>query len=51
MSSHLVEELGTIDYVVIEFPGNRFNGELGGALIDLVRQGRVGIIDVASMAS
>jgi hypothetical protein len=46
MSSQLEEEIGTIDYVVIEFPGNRFNGELGGALIDLVRQGLVRIIDL-----
>lgn len=46
MSSQLEEELGTIDYVVIEFPGNRFNGDLGSALVDLVRQGLVRIIDL-----
>lgn len=46
MSTQLDDELGTIDYVVIEFPGNRFNGELGSALIDLVRQGLVRIIDL-----
>lgn len=46
MSTQLVDELGTIDYVVIEFPGNRFNGALGTALIDLVRQGLVRIIDL-----
>lgn len=46
MSSQFGEEIGTIDYVVIEFPGNRFNGELGQALMDLVRQGLVRIIDL-----
>jgi hypothetical protein len=46
MSTQLDDELGTIDFVVIEFPGSRFNGELGTALIDLVRQGLVRIIDL-----
>lgn len=46
MSIQIDDEIGTIDYVVIEFPGNRFNGELGESLIDLVRQGLVRIIDL-----
>ncbi len=40
------DEIGTIDYVVIEFPGNRFNGELTPALVDLVRSGLIRIIDL-----
>ncbi len=46
MSIQIDDEIGTIDYVVIEFPGNRFNGDLGESLIDLVRQGLVRIIDL-----
>lgn len=46
MSSQIDEEIGTIDYVVIEFPGNRFNGQLGNSLIELVQQGLVRIIDL-----
>lgn len=40
------DEIGPIDYVVIEFPGNRFNGELTPALVDLLRSGLVRIIDL-----
>ncbi len=40
------DELGPIDYVVVEFPGNRFNGELTPALVDLIRNGLVRIIDL-----
>lgn len=46
MSTPLEDEIGTIDYVVIEFPGNKFNGDVGPALIDLVRKGLVRIIDL-----
>lgn len=40
------EELGPIDYVVIEFPGNRFNGELAPELVKLIASGLVRIIDL-----
>lgn len=46
MIAPATDELGPIDYVVIEFPGNRFNGELTPALVDLVRSGLVRIIDL-----
>lgn len=44
MTDH--EELGPVDYVVIEFPGNRFNGELAPALVDLIGRGLIRIIDL-----
>lgn len=38
-------ELGPIDYVVMEFPGNRMTGEALPLLLDLVDRGLVRIID------
>ena len=31
-----VDELGSVDYIVVEFPGSKFNGETAPALADLV---------------
>ncbi|HWJ53411.1 MAG TPA: hypothetical protein VNT24_08580 [Propionibacteriaceae bacterium] len=31
-----VDELGPVDWIVVEFPGSRFNGEIAPALRDLV---------------
>lgn len=31
-----MDEIGPVDYAVIAFPGNRFRGEIGPALSDLV---------------
>jgi hypothetical protein len=41
-----VEEMGPIDYVVIEFPGNKFTGEAFPALIELVDRGLIRILDM-----
>jgi len=41
-----IEEMGPIDYIVIEFPGNKFTGEAFPALIDLVDKGLIHIIDL-----
>lgn len=38
--------IGPVEYVLIEFPGNRFNGDIAPALTDLVDAGLVRIIDV-----
>ena len=40
------EELGPIDYLVIEFPGNRFNGEIAPAMTDLIERGVVRLLDL-----
>ncbi|MFF4037278.1 MULTISPECIES: DUF6325 family protein [unclassified Streptomyces] len=42
-----IEEMGPVDYLVIEFPGNRMTGEAFPLLVDLVDRGLVRIIDLA----
>jgi hypothetical protein len=42
-----MEEIGPVDYLVVGFPGNRFTGEIGPALEELVEAGTIRIIDVA----
>jgi Family of unknown function (DUF6325) len=42
-----MEEIGPVDYAVIAFPGNRFRGEIGPALAELVEAGTIRIIDIA----
>lgn len=42
-----MDEIGPVDYAVIAFPGNQFNGEIVPALVDLVRAGTIRLIDAA----
>ena len=42
-----LEEMGPIDYIVVEFPGNKMNGEAFPLLVDLVDRGLIRIIDLA----
>jgi uncharacterized membrane protein len=42
-----MEEIGPVDYAIIAFPGNKFRGEIGPALADLVDSGTIRLIDVA----
>lgn len=42
-----MSELGPVEYAVIVFPGNRFNGDVAPALAELVDSGTIRIIDVA----
>lgn len=44
--SAVADELGPVDYALIEFPGARFDGALAPALIDLVRAGLIELLDV-----
>jgi len=39
-------EAGPVDVVMLEFPGNQFNGEIGPALRDLVVRGLVRVVDI-----
>jgi hypothetical protein len=39
-------DLGPVEYMVIDFPGNRFNGDIAPAIADLVDQGVVRILDL-----
>lgn len=41
-----LDEIGPIDYLVVEFPGSKFTGEAFPLLIDLVDRGLVRIIDL-----
>ncbi|MFB7863114.1 MULTISPECIES: DUF6325 family protein [unclassified Streptomyces] len=40
------EDMGPVDYLVIEFPGNRMSGEAFPQLLDLVDRGIVRILDL-----
>ena len=46
MSEASLDELGPIDYVVVEFPGNQMTGEGLPLLVDLVDKGIIRIIDL-----
>lgn len=41
-----VDELGPVDWIVVEFPGSRFKGEIAPALADLVERGIVRVLDL-----
>jgi hypothetical protein len=41
-----VDELGPVDYIVVEFPGSKFNGEIAPALVNLVERGIIRVLDV-----
>jgi hypothetical protein len=42
-----LDAMGPIDYVVVEFPGNRMTGEAMPLLVDLVDRGVIRILDLA----
>jgi hypothetical protein len=44
------EEMGPIDYVVLEWPAKQPTGEVGPMIIDLVDRGIIRILDIAFMA-
>ena len=44
--SRFIEEMGPIDFLVIEFPGGRLNGEGLPLLVDLADRGIVRILDL-----
>ncbi|MFD3502604.1 DUF6325 family protein [Streptomyces sp. NPDC058676] len=46
MSDESAEMMGPIDYVVVEFPGNRMTGEGFPLLVDLVDRGLIRILDL-----
>jgi uncharacterized membrane protein len=39
-------ELAPVEYIVIDFPGNQFKGEIAPAIAGLVERGQVRIIDL-----
>jgi hypothetical protein len=44
-----IEEMGPIDYIVLEWPGRQPDGTVAPLIIDLVDRGIIRIIDVALM--
>lgn len=38
--------LGPVDVVIIDFPGNKFNGQIAPAIVDLVASGTIRLIDL-----
>jgi hypothetical protein len=42
----LVDELGPVDWIVVEFPGSEFKGEIAGTLDDLVQRGIIRVLDL-----
>ncbi len=44
--SDTTEELGPVDYLIVAFPGSRFQGEIAPALADLVESETIRLIDV-----
>jgi hypothetical protein len=44
-----IEEMGPIDYVVLEWPGRQPEGQVVPLLIDLVDRGIIRILDIALM--
>lgn len=49
MTAHVdepLDELGPVDWIVVEFPGSRFKGEIAPALADLVDRGIVRVLDL-----
>lgn len=42
-----VEQLGPVEYLVVAFPGSRFNGAIVPALVELIQRGTVHVIDLA----
>ncbi|MDA0181372.1 DUF6325 family protein [Solirubrobacter phytolaccae] len=49
MTEEALEEMGPIDYVVLEWPGRQPKGEVVPLLIDLVERGIIRVLDVALM--
>jgi len=44
-----LQEMGPIDYIVIEWPGRQPNGEAAPLIVDLVDRGIIRILDIAFM--
>jgi hypothetical protein len=50
VSADELEEIGPIDYLVIEWPHSRPNGEIAPIVVDLVERGIIRVLDLAFVA-
>jgi Family of unknown function (DUF6325) len=41
-----IDELGPVDWIVVEFPGSKFNGEIAPVVQDLVDRGLIKVLDL-----
>lgn len=48
--SEQLEEMGPIDYILVEWPGRQPNGEVAPHLIDLVDRGLIRVLDLVFIA-
>jgi hypothetical protein len=49
MSAQEIEEMGPIDYIVLEWPGRQPKGDVAPLIVDLVDRGIIRVLDVAFM--
>jgi hypothetical protein len=49
MSAPEIDELGPIDYIVLEWPGRQPSGEVAPLIVDLADRGVIRVLDVAFM--
>jgi len=49
MSLHDIEEMGPVDYIVLEWPGRQPKGDVAPMIVDLVDRGIIRVLDVAFM--
>ena len=49
MTQDSLEEMGPVDYIVLEWPGRQPKGDVAPMIIDLVDRGIIRILDVALM--
>jgi hypothetical protein len=49
MSLHDIEEMGPVDYIVLEWPGKQPKGDVAPMIVDLADRGLIRVLDVAFM--
>jgi hypothetical protein len=49
MTDELLEEMGPVDYVVIEWPGRQPKGEVAPMIVELAERGLIRVLDIALM--
>ena len=49
MSVEQLDDMGPIDFIVLEWPGKQPNGEVAPMILDLVDRGLIRILDIAFM--
>src|SRR5215211_4262454 len=49
MTLYDIEEMGPVDYIVIEWPGRQPKGDVAPMIVDLVDRGIIRVLDVAFM--